>query len=264
MEKPVIVATDGSALANPSGPAGWAWYVDGQSWACGGFPQASNNYAELSAVLAALKHIPDRYSLRILTDSQYITKIFGEDGKGGYAQGWRKKNWKKKDGEEPANLKIIQAIYTLIMRRSTPVVLEWVKGHNGHKLNTMADELCTKVSGMIAKGKNPPRSPGWNEHSISRPLKASPKKNDDGVPRGKHVAKKTVKPVIGGPGARLRKRQDYADPFGDEDEYDSDTAYNKRREEERLREKKLYGTTVLCPACGTPISPLTNECKCSF
>lgn len=264
MEKPVIVATDGSALANPSGPAGWAWYVDGQSWQCGGFPQASNNYAELSAVLAALKHIPEKYPLKILTDSQYITKTFGENGKGGYSQGWRKNNWKKKDGSEPANLKIIKAIYTLIMRRSTSVTLEWVRGHNGHQLNTMADKLCTRVSGMIAKGKNPPKSPGWNEDSIKRPIKSVSKKTEP-IPRGKKVVRKSVKPIEGSPGARLRRRQDYADPLGD-NEYndDFDSSYNKRREEARLREKQMYGTTVLCPSCGTPISPLTNECKCSF
>lgn len=263
MVNPIIVATDGSALANPSGPAGWAWYVDGQSWQCGGFPKASNNYAELSAVLAALKNIPEKYPLRILTDSQYIVKIFGVDGKSGYLKNWKKNGWKKGDGEEPANLKIIQAIHVLITRRPTAVVLEWVKGHNGHPLNTLADKLCTQVSGLIAKGKNPPPSPGWRENSIRKPLKAP--RTAESIPRGKRVAKKTVRPVEGAPGARLRRRQDYADPFGESD-YDEadDLSYIKRQEEARQREKQLYGTTVLCPSCGTPISPLTNECKCSF
>lgn len=261
MEKTIVVATDGSALGNPKGAAGWAWYVDGQSWSCGGFPQASNNYAELSAVLAALKQIPSRYPLRILTDSQYITKIFGDNGKQGYAANWRKNGWKKKDGEDPANLVIIKAIYTLIVKRETPIILEWVKGHNGHALNTLADELCTKVSGMIAKGKNPPKSPGWNDFSVNRPLKAQ--KSHDGLQRGKRVEKKKVQPVEGLSKPRLRKRQDYAAILPEYDDYD-DSDYNRRREAQRKKELALEGKTVLCDACGTPISPLTGECKCSF
>ena len=49
----IVAAADGSALGNP-GPAGWAWYVDDDRWAAGGWPRATNNQGELTAVLELL------------------------------------------------------------------------------------------------------------------------------------------------------------------------------------------------------------------
>ena len=49
----ILAAADGSALGNP-GPAGWAWYVDDDHWAAGGWPHGTNNQGELTAVLDLL------------------------------------------------------------------------------------------------------------------------------------------------------------------------------------------------------------------
>ena len=38
----ITAAADGSALGNP-GPAGWAWYIDDENWAAGGWKHATNN-----------------------------------------------------------------------------------------------------------------------------------------------------------------------------------------------------------------------------
>ena len=46
----IIAAADGSALGNP-GPAGWAWYIDDNHWAAGGWEHGTNNMGELKAVL---------------------------------------------------------------------------------------------------------------------------------------------------------------------------------------------------------------------
>ena len=46
----IIAAADGSALGNP-GPAGWAWYIDDDHWASGGWAHGTNNMGELKAVL---------------------------------------------------------------------------------------------------------------------------------------------------------------------------------------------------------------------
>ena len=32
----IVAAADGSSLDNP-GPAGWAWYIDDDTWAAGGW-----------------------------------------------------------------------------------------------------------------------------------------------------------------------------------------------------------------------------------
>ena len=50
----IIAAADGSSLSNP-GPAGWAWFVDGDTWAAGGWPHGTNNMGELKAVLDLLE-----------------------------------------------------------------------------------------------------------------------------------------------------------------------------------------------------------------
>lgn len=271
MAKTITVATDGSARNNPTGPAGWAWYVDSDSWSCGGFEQASNNYAELCAVMAALKQIPEHYPLHILTDSQYITKMFGENGKGGYVQGWRKNNWLKQDGNPPANMQVVKTILALIVRRTSGFKITWVRGHNGHSLNTKADTLCTKMSELIQKKKNLPPSPGWNDTSGMVAQRASTNENDAGIPiaqkKAKPAPKKTSKNdyIKGSPKPRLRKREIYTAALPEWDDEDAaDAEYNVRRKQERQKEKMREGKTVLCPSCDTPINPLTFECKCSM
>ena len=52
----IIAAADGSALGNP-GPAGWAWYIDENQWAAGGWPKGTNNQGELQAL--SLIHISE-------------------------------------------------------------------------------------------------------------------------------------------------------------------------------------------------------------
>ena len=53
----ITAAADGSALGNP-GPAGWAWYIDEDTWRAGGWPHGTNNMGELKAVLdLSLIHI---------------------------------------------------------------------------------------------------------------------------------------------------------------------------------------------------------------
>ena len=46
----IVAAADGSSLNNP-GPAGWAWYIDDDTWAAGGWPRGTNNMGELKACL---------------------------------------------------------------------------------------------------------------------------------------------------------------------------------------------------------------------
>ena len=42
----IVAAADGSSLNNP-GPAGWAWYIDDDTWAAGGWPRGTKNMGEL-------------------------------------------------------------------------------------------------------------------------------------------------------------------------------------------------------------------------
>ena len=67
----LVAAADGSALGNP-GPAGWAWYVDDDCWASGGWPHGTNNMGELTAVLDLLQQTAEvDDDLLVYCDSTY-------------------------------------------------------------------------------------------------------------------------------------------------------------------------------------------------
>ena len=101
----IVAAADGSALGNP-GPAGWAWYVDDDRWAAGGWPRATNNQGELTAVLQLLRATKGTGEpLRILCDSQYAIKACTE-----WLAGWKRKGWRKADGKPVLNVEIIKEL----------------------------------------------------------------------------------------------------------------------------------------------------------
>jgi ribonuclease HI len=150
----IRAAADGSALGNP-GPAGWAWYVDDNCWAAGGWKHATNNQGELMAVLQlfrATAHLPD--DLLILCDSQYVINAVTK-----WMPGWKKKGWKKADGKPVMNLDLLQDIDEALVGRTYR--FEWVKGHANHPLNEAADARARAVSEAYQRGKPIPTGPGW-------------------------------------------------------------------------------------------------------
>ncbi|HXH34374.1 MAG TPA: RNase H family protein [Plantibacter sp.] len=150
----ITAAADGSALGNP-GPAGWAWYVDDDCWAAGGWPHGTNNMGELRAVLElfrATEHVDD--DLHILCDSKYVIDSITK-----WMPGWKKKGWKKGDGKPVMNLDLMQEIDEAIAGRKYR--FEWVKGHVGHRLNEAAD-IRARTAAEAYQRKSPvPEGPGW-------------------------------------------------------------------------------------------------------
>ena len=101
----IIAAADGSALGNP-GPAGWAWYVDDDCWASGGWPRGTNNMGELMAVLDLLQqtaHVDDE--LHVFCDSKYVIDSITK-----WMAGWKRKGWKKGDGKPVMNVELMKAL----------------------------------------------------------------------------------------------------------------------------------------------------------
>lgn len=150
----ITAAADGSALGNP-GPAGWAWYVNDECWAAGGWKHATNNQGELKAVLElfrATAHLDD--DLHILCDSQYVINSVTK-----WMPGWKKKGWKKGDGKPVLNLDLLKEIDEAITGRKYR--FEWVKGHVGHVLNEAADTRARAVAEAFQRGSAIPSGPGW-------------------------------------------------------------------------------------------------------
>src|SRR5579883_1945577 len=140
-DKGTIAYTDGACVKNPGGPAGWSTILvpvdavvngnvleDARRIECYGHiprsPETTNNRAEISAVLATLNIAPRHAPLTIYSDSEYTIKV---------AQGVYKMK---------ANPDLWSLYRTLVGHRSAPISFEWVRGHAGHDLNELADELA--------------------------------------------------------------------------------------------------------------------------
>lgn len=221
----VVVATDGSAINNPHGPAGWAWYVHDASWAAGGFDRASNQVAELFALLAALRGIPS-HPLLVRTDSQFTINVCTK-----WMPGWKRRGWVKPDGAPPANLPLIQDLDRALTGRD--VRFEWVKGHSGDPMNEIADKICGAASSAVRAGTPVITGPGWTGPGTSAATTARPSRPAPHRPHAK------TRPA----GAATPRRTPTAGP----------TAAGA---------PSRQPTFEICGSCDGAIHPLTLHCRC--
>ena len=151
----IIAAADGSALGNP-GPAGWAWYIDDNHWASGGWAHGTNNMGELKAVLDLFEATASRpeAKLRVYCDSQYVINSLTK-----WMPGWKKKGWKKSDGKPVLNRDLLEALDQALTGRDYEFI--WVKGHAGHELNEKADSLANGAARAYQEGREPAHGPGF-------------------------------------------------------------------------------------------------------
>lgn len=155
----IIAAADGSALGNP-GPAGWAWYVDEEHWACGGWAHGTNNMGELTGVLDLLQqtaHLDE--DLLVYCDSRYAIDSITK-----WMPNWKRRGWKKADGKPVMNVEIMKAL-DAAMRPN--VRFEWVKGHAGHELNEAADKLANAAAASWKLGVAPDPGPGFSGTGVA-------------------------------------------------------------------------------------------------
>ena len=151
----IIAAADGSALGNP-GPAGWAWYIDDDHWASGGWAHGTNNMGELKAVLDLFEATASRpgAKLRVYCDSQYVINSLTK-----WMPGWKKKGWKKSNGKPVLNRDLMEALDAALAGRDYEFI--WVKGHAGHELNEKADSLANGAARAYQEGREPAHGPGF-------------------------------------------------------------------------------------------------------
>lgn len=140
-----IVYTDGACSGNP-GPAGAGFLVidpvsgerrEGFEW----LGRATNNVAELTAILRGLEGVPDKAArIRIHTDSSYAIGVL-------------QKGWKAK-----ANPELIATIRAALSEYPH-AVLVYVPGHAGVELNERVDvlarEAITRRSSRFLKDGSP-------------------------------------------------------------------------------------------------------------
>ena len=135
--KQVTIYTDGACSGNP-GPGGWGailLYKDTLRELSGGEEHTTNNRMELLGVISALSALKEPCEIELYTDSQYIANAINK----GWLQGWKAKNWKRKDGELK-NIDLWQELDKLLNTHA--VSFNWVKGHAENQYNNRCDELA--------------------------------------------------------------------------------------------------------------------------
>lgn len=136
---------DGACEPNPGDAgSGMAIYRQGdlaELWYGLHTPRGTNNTAELNAFLQALQvareEVAQGASVRIHCDSTYTINAITR-----WAGGWKKRGWKKADGQAIKNPEIIQPTHALYESLKSAITIAHVKGHAGVEGNELADRMA--------------------------------------------------------------------------------------------------------------------------
>jgi ribonuclease HI len=140
--------TDGSCLNNGTiiARAGWAALVrnaEGVTLEAAGplndGHHPTNQRAELTAAIEALKIIKKPAVVDLYTDSNYVVQ-----GINSWMTKWKANDWRKSDKKPIENVDLWKVLDTLLGLHS--VTAHWIKGHSGHVENDRVDALAAKAA----------------------------------------------------------------------------------------------------------------------
>lgn len=144
----VKIYCDGSALGNP-GPGGYGGVIETQTEQIiikGGEIHTTNNRMEMRAVIESLswlqKNHPEIITCEVISDSRLVIETLNS--------GWKRKK----------NTDLWAQLDALIVKFEN-ITWHWVKGHSGHKQNTLADKYATEEAAKQQKNnklKEPQKS----------------------------------------------------------------------------------------------------------
>jgi ribonuclease HI len=133
---------DGSGTSE--GPGGWAYILHcvhpktGEIFereGSGGMDQATNNRAELTALIEGLKALKLPSHVTVHSDSEYVIKAFTE----GRLERWSTNGWRTRTGVVK-NRDLWEVLLVESARHQCEFV--WVPGHSDIPLNERCDELA--------------------------------------------------------------------------------------------------------------------------
>lgn len=131
-----VLFTDGSASPNP-GPGGFAVIEKGKPVVLGSEQgETTNIRMEGFAIRAALELVAGE-KCEIHSDSEFWINVLTK-----WAPGWEAKGWRKSRGEIK-NLELVKQTYALY--KTSLAELMWVRAHDGHDMNELADEWANKA-----------------------------------------------------------------------------------------------------------------------
>jgi len=136
----VEIFSDGACTGNP-GPGGYGTilrYAKKEKEISGYCPHTTNNRMELMAVIGGLEALKRPSRVRIVTDSNYVSK-----GITTWIHTWQKRNWLNSRKEAVLN----RELWERLLRVSKPHTIEWrwVRGHAGHPENERCDKLAREA-----------------------------------------------------------------------------------------------------------------------
>jgi ribonuclease HI len=137
---PIEIYTDGACRGNP-GPGGWGAllrYGHHEKTLSGAEAHTTNNRMELTAVIRALQALKKASIISVTTDSQYV-----RNGVTKWIHSWKKHGWKTADKKPVKNQDLWLALDAEIQAHQ--LEWHWVKGHNGHPENELADQLANQA-----------------------------------------------------------------------------------------------------------------------
>lgn len=134
----ICIYTDGACDPNP-GRGGWGVVIieDGkQRTLNGGEPNTTNNRMELTAAIVGLRSVSTPSQITLFSDSEYVKKGITE-----WIAAWKRKGWKRQGGVL-ANVDLWQELDRENSRHH--VNWQWIRGHAGHPMNELADQLAVQ------------------------------------------------------------------------------------------------------------------------
>ena len=119
---------------------------------------------ELMALIEGLKAIRREHACaRGFTDGKYVQKGCTE-----WLEGWKRNGWRRSDGKPVLNADFWQELDALIQKHT--IEFCWVKGHDGHPMNELADRLATAASrGQVVRVRTHAGNTGPVKKLLSRP-----------------------------------------------------------------------------------------------
>jgi ribonuclease HI len=136
----IQIYTDGACKGNP-GPGGWGALLrfNGKEKTMkGAEAHTTNNRMELTAAIKALEALTRFCEVDLYTDSQYLRQGMTE-----WLAQWKKRGWRNAKKEPVKNVDLWQMLDDLAQRHT--IRWHWVKGHDGHPENELADTLANQA-----------------------------------------------------------------------------------------------------------------------
>lgn len=99
----------------------------------------TNQRAELTAAIMALKAVSKPAQFDLTSDSDYVVKGINE-----WMEGWKARGWKKAANKPLDNLDLWLEVDRLLGFHQ--VTVNWVKGHSGHPGNEKANTLAENAA----------------------------------------------------------------------------------------------------------------------